>query len=586
MQELTKMKPIIVIVGMALLLSACKNSNEQEASTSTMTETPMEEITVAPNRDSNPIVVEESQEPIEEKKGEEAGARSIFEMGSPWAYIPKDNLDANELQEWNTIIEAHSNLMEKNTISDNGSMYEIDLFELKKALTGSADLKKFQKLVEMNSNSTTISLGFKPAGMEKALKLLELTDDSFVSTLLDSYEFKGGNKSDTYLRRLGVASQENVRPILMEYLNIDPSELELVKALPKTQKINNSLQAQRALQFELSEVIKAHLQSNDCTEGFKKIINFFTKTKEKESKRFMENAQKAKKEFYELNPGWYGEEADKGVTYIDSRNKYIYLPFGELSFADRVVSYQAGSVKGGHLGGSLGAPDLSLESALLSKSKFGNLGLGGVLTIEFTNNTLTNVNGPDLYVFEMGAIEPTRLEVSKDGKEWIEIGTIEGGTAMVDIEGKTPKGATFNYVRLTDLETTSTVPGADIDAIGAIGGALRLNLDSSVLFDTGKFQLKENATTALEELVSAIAEIPKGTIIVEGHTDNVGDPSSNQTLSENRAQEVASYLKKKLLANYNYKVMGLGETQPLVPNNSDENRQKNRRVEILVLPSN
>ena len=157
---------------------------------------------------------------------------------------------------------------------------------------------------------------------------------------------------------------------------------------------------------------------------------------------------------------------------------------------------------------------------------------------------------------------------------------------MVDIEGKTPKGATFNYVRLTDLETTSTVPGADIDAIGAIGGALRLNLDSSVLFDTGKFQLKENATTALEELVSAIAEIPKGTIIVEGHTDNVGDPSSNQTLSENRAQEVASYLKKKLLANYNYKVMGLGETQPLVPNNSDENRQKNRRVEILVLPSN
>lgn len=69
MQELTKMKPIIVIVGMALLLSACKNSNEQEASTSTMTETPMEEITVAPNRDSNPIVVEESQEPIEEKKG-------------------------------------------------------------------------------------------------------------------------------------------------------------------------------------------------------------------------------------------------------------------------------------------------------------------------------------------------------------------------------------------------------------------------------------------------------------------------------------------------------------------------------------
>ena len=109
-----------------------------------MTETPMEEITVAPNRDSNPIVVEESQEPIEEKKKGGSWCAFHFWDGNMGPTSPKDNLDANELQEWNTIIEAHSNLMEKNTISDNGSMYEIDLFELKKALTGSADLKKFQ----------------------------------------------------------------------------------------------------------------------------------------------------------------------------------------------------------------------------------------------------------------------------------------------------------------------------------------------------------------------------------------------------------------------------------------------------------
>ena len=213
-----------------------------------------------------------------------------------------------------------------------------------------------------------------------------------------------------------------------------------------------------------------------------------------------------------------------------------------------------------------------------------NLGTKGVLTLEFTDNVLVDVNGPDLYIFEMGKIEPTHLEISKDGKTWIDIGKIEGGTAQVDIAPFISKGDMFNYIRLTDLDTYSSLPGADVDAVAAIGGALRLNLDSAVLFDTGKFQLKESAADELKKLVSAIKTIPKAHIVVEGHTDNVGNPNSNKVLSEKRAQEVSGFLKMQLSSSYTFEIQGYGETHPMVPNDTDENKQKNRRVEILVVP--
>ena len=156
---------------------------------------------------------------------------------------------------------------------------------------------------------------------------------------------------------------------------------------------------------------------------------------------------------------------------------------------------------------------------------------------------------------------------------------------MVDIKDFVKPNETFTYVRLTDLDTPSQLPGADVDAVAAIGGALRLNLDSAVLFDTGKFQLKESASSELNKLVTAIKEYSKGHIIVEGHTDNVGNPASNKTLSENRAKEVSAFLKSKLSStNYTFEVKGFGENQPIAPNDTPENKQRNRRVEILVVP--
>lgn len=578
---------VIIFAILFLVIIGCKNTSEKSMDESLSgneqktTEEFLEQL-------ENMTTMEEETKNANEEEDYKRHKipQSIFEIGEGYVYIEKKSFNTEEQDQWDDLLKDHPSLLKNEVIIDEGAQYQINLPDLQKELTTSENsFKSFKNLIERNVTSGSISLGHQDTGRAKISTLLRNKEEALVENLIQSYTFKSRNESTLVLRRLGVASQENLLPILLEYLGVTSEELQLLNDFPTTEKINNSLQAQRAINFKIPAAVETHLKTSNCTDSFKEIIAFFNKSKMKEPKRFLEKAKVAKDEFYALNPGWYGENDDTGVTYIDSRRKYIYLPFGNRSFADTLIAHQAKPSEIKYSKGVLGAPNMSLERFTVANSNIGTLGLGGVLTIEFKDNTLTNVNGPDLYVFEMGKIEPTKLEISKDGKEWIDIGQIEGGTAMVDIEPFVTKGATFNYVRLTDLQTFSTVPGADIDAIGAIGGALRLHLDSEVLFDTGEFELKESATTALENLVEAIKEIPKGTIIVEGHTDNVGNPNSNKTLSENRANEVSQFLKNKLPKKYTFEMKGLGESQPIVPNDTPENKQKNRRVEILVIPS-
>ena len=212
--------------------------------------------------------------------------------------------------------------------------------------------------------------------------------------------------------------------------------------------------------------------------------------------------------------------------------------------------------------------------------------MGGDLTVQFVDNALTDVNGPDLYIFEIGQIEPTDLEISKDGKKWIKVGKIDGGVAQVDIAKYVQPGELFYYVRLKDLKETSGLPGADVDAIAAIGAAMRLNLDSKVLFETGKAELKPAGIVALKKLVESISILKRGNVIVEGHTDDVGSDDSNQKLSLARARSVSAELKKLIpSSDFKWREKGHGESKPLVENDSDKNRAKNRRVEVLVMPN-
>jgi OmpA-OmpF porin, OOP family len=105
----------------------------------------------------------------------------------------------------------------------------------------------------------------------------------------------------------------------------------------------------------------------------------------------------------------------------------------------------------------------------------------------------------------------------------------------------------------------------------------------NVLFDTGKATLKPVSFPALNDLVEVMKRKPTLEIEIAGHTDNVGTPESNLTLSQNRAGSVREYLIQKGVAANRVTAKGYGDTQPVAYNTTEEGKQKNRRTEVRII---
>ncbi len=102
----------------------------------------------------------------------------------------------------------------------------------------------------------------------------------------------------------------------------------------------------------------------------------------------------------------------------------------------------------------------------------------------------------------------------------------------------------------------------------------------NIYFDTGKFILRQESYYELNKLFDFLQENPKVKAEISGHTDNVGSDQDNLELSSNRAKAVVEYLYSKGINRSRLRYAGYGESRPIADNNSDEGRQKNRRVEL------
>lgn len=112
---------------------------------------------------------------------------------------------------------------------------------------------------------------------------------------------------------------------------------------------------------------------------------------------------------------------------------------------------------------------------------------------------------------------------------------------------------------------------------------IRINFPAEVLFDFNKSDIRPDAATALSQLATIIRANPSGQTRLEGHTDSVGDDAYNQALSERRAASVKKWLVEREQVDASKLVTkGLGETKPVAPNDTDANRQKNRRLEAII----
>jgi outer membrane protein OmpA-like peptidoglycan-associated protein len=105
----------------------------------------------------------------------------------------------------------------------------------------------------------------------------------------------------------------------------------------------------------------------------------------------------------------------------------------------------------------------------------------------------------------------------------------------------------------------------------------------NIYFANGKTHILESSEPALLDLYRFLQARPNQRIRIVGHTDNIGSDRSNQILSEGRCQEVRREMIQRGISSDRIQTEGRGERDPIVPNDSDEHRQMNRRVEIVLL---
>jgi outer membrane protein OmpA-like peptidoglycan-associated protein len=105
---------------------------------------------------------------------------------------------------------------------------------------------------------------------------------------------------------------------------------------------------------------------------------------------------------------------------------------------------------------------------------------------------------------------------------------------------------------------------------------------SDLLFDPGKAGIKDDLKISLAKLVQILKINPKAKLSIEGHTDNTGTDAVNHRLSLDRASSVRDFLIAKGMDATRVTAIGLGSSQPVAPNDTERNRQKNRRVEAII----
>lgn len=138
-----------------------------------------------------------------------------------------------------------------------------------------------------------------------------------------------------------------------------------------------------------------------------------------------------------------------------------------------------------------------------------------------------------------------------------------------------------------NLDKCPTVPGVPENngcpPIGKEEQEILRTAFENLEFETGKAVIKASSFDELNELAALLKKKTNWTLIISGHTDNVGKPASNMMLSKNRALSVQKYLSTQGVDLKQLKPEWFGQTRPKASNSTAEGRQRNRRVEMTIV---
>jgi outer membrane protein OmpA-like peptidoglycan-associated protein len=139
------------------------------------------------------------------------------------------------------------------------------------------------------------------------------------------------------------------------------------------------------------------------------------------------------------------------------------------------------------------------------------------------------------------------------------------------------------YVDILEARLTQQVRDDSVN-ITRHGNTFTLLIAGSDAFDSNQSQLKPGVEAALTSIAGVLEEYRNTQISIYGHTDDSGEEAYNQKLSERRALSVARYLMDGGVAAERILVIGYGESRPSAANSTEQDRSRNRRIEMRLEP--
>ena len=177
------------------------------------------------------------------------------------------------------------------------------------------------------------------------------------------------------------------------------------------------------------------------------------------------------------------------------------------------------------------------------------------------------------YMLEIEAVgyakSITRIDPNTDRKQNISL-----------IKTREPVVAKSSTLSVSTVNPKGKLPNSTEKSFEKIekGKSIVLN---NVYFEQSSFIMQKESYTELNKIVSILKANPQTKIEIGGHTDNIGDQRLNIALSENRAKVILNYLVSKGIDEGRLLYKGYGGTKPVAPNDSEDNKKRNRRVEIV-----
>lgn len=158
-------------------------------------------------------------------------------------------------------------------------------------------------------------------------------------------------------------------------------------------------------------------------------------------------------------------------------------------------------------------------------------------------------------------------------------GAIIGGVA-----GAATGAVAGSFLDRQEADLRRDLQSQDIQ-ITNTGDRLVVTMPQDILFDVDSAAVKPSLRADLLTVAQSLQKYPQSRVQVVGHTDNTGSAAYNQALSERRANSVADVLMEGGVPFERIETIGRGEDQPVASNLTEEGRARNRRVEIVILPT-